>query len=133
MISELILSLLKEELKVKILGENPFMSGERKNINILVCRGNENSAVADAKAAGITDIAQLADIEKLAYPHFLHVMAILFVLNVIIMLVIGKLRPRATAFELEYTEQVNIEPYKYLVPVGLSIVAIVIFTYFYFN
>ncbi len=67
------------------------------------------------------------------YPHFLHVMAILFVLNVIIMLIIGKLRPRETAFELEYTEQVKIEPYKYLVPVGAAIIAIVTFTYFYFN
>ncbi len=31
------------------------------------------------------------------YPHFLHVMAILFVLNVIIMLIIGKISPRKVA------------------------------------
>ena len=38
-------SLLEDELKVKILGENKFKSGDRKNINILVFRGDEESAV----------------------------------------------------------------------------------------
>ena len=37
------------------------------------------------------------------YPHFLHVMAILFVMNVLIMLAIGAIKPRATDFELSYT------------------------------
>lgn len=41
-------SLLADELKVKILGENKFNSGDRKNINILVCRGKEDSAVENA-------------------------------------------------------------------------------------
>lgn len=89
-------------------------------------------AVAAAEASGITDLDKLAEIEKLAYPHFLHVMAILFVMNVIIMLVIGKLKPRETDFVLPYTEEVSIEPYKFLVPVGASICAIVIGIYWYF-
>jgi hypothetical protein len=38
-------SLIDEELKIKILGENKFRSGDRKNINILVCRGKEDRAV----------------------------------------------------------------------------------------
>lgn len=41
-------SLLENELKVKILGENKFKSGDRKNINILVCRGTEDTAVENA-------------------------------------------------------------------------------------
>jgi hypothetical protein len=41
-------SLLDNELKVKILGENSFASGDRKNVNILVCRGDENTSVANA-------------------------------------------------------------------------------------
>lgn len=41
-------SLLENELKVKILGENTFKSGDRKNINILVCRGTDDDAVKDA-------------------------------------------------------------------------------------
>ena len=66
------------------------------------------------------------------YPHYLHVMAILFAMNVAIMLIIGKLRPRTEAFELTYTEQVDITPYKYVRQVGLFITIIVIGIYIYF-
>lgn len=66
------------------------------------------------------------------YPHFLHVMAILFILNVIIMLVIGKLYPRSEAFNLEFTKQVDITPWKHLKTVGISICIIVIGIYIYF-
>ncbi|MFK7808378.1 MAG: solute:sodium symporter family transporter [Saprospiraceae bacterium] len=89
-------------------------------------------AIAAAEASGITDATQLEEIGKLAYPHFLHVMAILFVMNVIIMLVIGKIKPRETDFVLPYTEEVSIQPYKFLVPVGAGICAIVIGIYWYF-
>jgi len=40
--------LLENELKVKILGSEVFQSGEQKNINVLVCRGNDEVAVAEA-------------------------------------------------------------------------------------
>ncbi|SHJ29531.1 solute:Na+ symporter, SSS family [Arenibacter nanhaiticus] len=66
------------------------------------------------------------------YPHFLHVMAILFVLNIIIMLVIGKFMPREKDFELEYTKQVSIEPYKYVKQVGIAICLLVVGIYIYF-
>ncbi len=66
------------------------------------------------------------------YPHFLHVMAILFVLNVVIMLVIGKMYPRETPFKLAYTEQVDIRPFKYVKQFGAAICVIVIFIYIYF-
>lgn len=89
-------------------------------------------AVAAAEASGITDPDKLAEVEKLAYPHFLHVMAILFVMNVIIMLIIGKLKPRDTDFVLPYTEEVAIEPYKYLAPAGAAICAVVVGIYWYF-
>lgn len=67
------------------------------------------------------------------YPHFLHVMAILFVFNVVLMLVIGKYYPRAIAYKLKYTEQVNIDPWKYTKVVGISICVVVIGTYIYFQ
>lgn len=67
------------------------------------------------------------------YPHFLHVMAILFVMNVIIMLLIGKFKPRAEAFDLPYTEDVDITPYRYVKPVGLAIIIVVILSYVYFS
>ncbi|MCX2681486.1 solute:sodium symporter family transporter [Galbibacter sp. EGI 63066] len=89
-------------------------------------------AVEAAKASGITDADKLAEIATLSYPHFLHVMGILFVVNVLIMLIIGRLFPRESDFELKYTKQVNIEPYKFLAPVGLAICAIVVFIYVYF-
>ena len=60
-------------------------------------------------------------------------MAILFVLNAIIMLVIGKLYPRKEAFELSYSEQVNIKPWKYVGMAGIVICAIVIYSYFHFS
>ena len=67
------------------------------------------------------------------YPHFLHVMAILFVMNIIIMMIIGQLKPRSEDFVLEYTNEVDITPYKYLKPVSLTILVIVIFSYVYFS
>jgi len=67
------------------------------------------------------------------YPHFLHVMAILFVLNIAIMLIIGKIQPRNKAFDLVYTNQVNITPWKYVYVTGIVISIIVIFSYIYFS
>jgi SSS family solute:Na+ symporter len=66
------------------------------------------------------------------YPHFLHVMAILFVLNVIIMLIIGKLKPRKDAYEQVYTKQVDITAWKYLKVTGIAVCVIVIGIYIYF-
>ena len=68
-----------------------------------------------------------------SYPHFLHVMAILFVMNVILMLIIGLIKPREVAFELPYTKQVSIEPYKYVKAAGLTIIIIVVMTYIVFS
>jgi SSS family solute:Na+ symporter len=91
-----------------------------------------NTALEEAKASGITDVADLAMIEADAYPHYLHVMAILFVANMAIMLLIGKFKPRATPYVQEYTKQVEITPYKYVKQVGLIIVIIVAGIYIYF-
>ena len=67
------------------------------------------------------------------YPHFLHVMAVLFVLNVIIMLVIGKLYPREEAYEQHYTEDIDITPWSLVKPLGGVICAIVVGVYIYFS
>ena len=66
------------------------------------------------------------------FPHFLHVMAILFVLNVLIMLLIGKSKPCKEAFQLVYTNQVDIKPWKHLNLVGIGICLIVLGIYIYF-
>lgn len=67
------------------------------------------------------------------YPHFLHIMAILFLINVLIMLFIGRLYPRKVPYQQVYTHQVDIEPWKYTKPIGVIICLIVIFTYIYFQ
>ena len=90
------------------------------------------NALAEAQANGITDVAALADIEKLAYPHFLHVMAILFVMNILIMLAIGKMKPRTEPYLQKYTEQVDITPWKYVNQTGIAITVIVVAIYAYF-
>lgn len=91
-----------------------------------------NKAINNAKSLGITDEATLVLIEAKAYPHFLDIMAILFLLNVIIMLIIGKLKPRKEAFVQEYTKQVDITPWKYTKQASIAICVIVIGVYVYF-
>ena len=100
---------------------------------------SELSQVNDAKYSEIVKAAQAKAkgaaeklAKKTAYPHFLHVMAILFVLNVLIMLLIGKLKPRDTDFELPYSKKVDITPYRYLMPIGVGIIVTVIAIYIYF-
>lgn len=91
-----------------------------------------SSALEKAEAAGVTGADALAVVEADAYPHFLHVMAILCVVNSLIMLAIGKIKPRETAFEQKYTEQVEIKPYKYVNQIGIVICLIVVAIYVYF-
>jgi SSS family solute:Na+ symporter len=60
-------------------------------------------------------------------------MAILFLFNIGVMLVIGKLKPRSVAYEQAYTEQVDITPWKPVKLMGVVITIIVISTYFIFT
>jgi len=66
------------------------------------------------------------------YPHFLHVMAILFVVNVIIMLLIGKFTPRKEAFEQKYTNEVDIT-WRYTKLAAVVIFIMVVGVYYYFS
>ena len=91
-----------------------------------------SNALELAKDNGVTDEAALALIEAQAYPHFLDVMAILFLLNVGIMLLIGKLSPRKEAYAQEYTKQVDITPWKYTTQASILICVVVISIYVYF-
>ncbi|WP_046744417.1 solute:sodium symporter family transporter [Kordia zhangzhouensis] len=67
------------------------------------------------------------------YPHFLHIMAILFIINIIIMLLIGKSAPRKIAYEQRCTNEVDITPWKLAKPIGVLIILIVISTFIYFS
>lgn len=66
------------------------------------------------------------------YPHFLHVLALLFVFNVALMLIIGVLMPRETPYELEYTKEVEVTPWKLAVPIGIVLCVIVLLIYVVF-
>ena len=91
-----------------------------------------DTALAQAKANGIGDETTLALIEAKAYPHFLDVMAILFLVNVAIMLFIGKLKPRKEPFTQDHTKQVDITPWKYTKLASVAICVVVIGVYVYF-
>jgi SSS family solute:Na+ symporter len=91
-----------------------------------------DSALADASANGITDINKLAVIKAEAYPHFLHIMGILFVINVIIMLVVGLIKPKTDIYVPTTTDVIDTTPWKYAWAVGGLIVALVLSTYLIF-
>ncbi len=67
------------------------------------------------------------------YPHFLHVMAILFILNVLIMLLIRQFYPRKKAYHLKYTKQVDITPWGKVNALGIAICLTVLLIYIYFK
>jgi SSS family solute:Na+ symporter len=67
------------------------------------------------------------------FPHFLHLMGMLFALVVIIMYAVSKFYPRETDYDQEYTKQVDITSWKYLKPVGYAIVAMVVGLYIYLS
>ena len=103
-------------------------------ISEFVIRPNKvSNALATAEANGITSVEALKVIEADAYPHFLHIMAILFLLNVAIMLIIGYFKPRPIAYKQKFTNEVDITPWKHAKFVGLIIVIIVVFVYFYYS
>ncbi|MCV6604061.1 MAG: hypothetical protein OIF34_02070, partial [Porticoccaceae bacterium] len=63
--------------------------------------------------------------------HFLHFLALIFVITAVVMLVVSRFKP--TPLEKRYvaraTDQVDIEPWKYAKPVGLLITALTVICY----
>ena len=90
------------------------------------------SAVLAAEAQGITDLAQLRIIKAEAYPHYLHVMGILFVINTLVMLIFGWLKPKKEIPPEETTDAIDISLWKYAFVTGAFITLLVISTYFIF-
>ncbi|MBH11872.1 MAG: solute:sodium symporter family transporter, partial [Leeuwenhoekiella sp.] len=91
------------------------------------------NAVAAAELAGGTDASELAMVAKDAFPSFLHIMGIIFVLVLIILFTVSKFFPRQTDYLEEYTRQVDITPWKYLKPAGVVICIAVVSIYVYFS
>jgi len=93
------------------------------------------NAMDAAQASGITDAKELAIIKAEAYPHFLHVMGILFVINMAIMFLFRYIMP--VKLEDQYipivTDEIDITPWKHAKTVGVVILVLVLSTYFIFR
>ena len=92
-----------------------------------------DNALTDAQLNGVSSEADLALVTAEAYPHFLHVMAILFVINITLMLLIGKLYPRKDAYAVKNSGAVDTSRWKYASIVGILTILIVVSTYIIFN
>lgn len=65
--------------------------------------------------------------------HFIHIYAILFAVEVAMMLVIGKLKPREVAYQFKADPKVSMEPWKYAIPFSIMLLALVAVTYVIFS
>ncbi len=65
--------------------------------------------------------------------HFIHIYAILFAVEVAMMLVIGKLKPREVAYQFKADPKVSMEPWKYTLPFSIMLLALVAVTYVIFS
>ncbi|WP_222981978.1 solute:sodium symporter family transporter [Flagellimonas meishanensis] len=122
--------------KVPALGAKVVMIGGvlLYLISLLILEPSfRESAVELAQAQGITDAAQLSIIKAEAYPHYLHVMGILFVFNILVMLLFGKIKPKKEITKEESTDVIDITPWKYAFVIGAFISILVISTYFVFS
>jgi SSS family solute:Na+ symporter len=90
------------------------------------------AAEAQAIADGITSASEISIIKAEAYPHYLHVMGILFVFNILLMLIAGKLKPKQDEYTLKQTEIIDTTPWRHAVTVSIVIAILVLATYFVF-
>lgn len=86
-----------------------------------------------AKSEGITKAKDLAVIKATAYPHFLHIMGILFVANILIMLLFGKIMPKMTIYQPTITKEIDVTPWKHAEIVGAVIIVLVLSTFLIFR
>ncbi len=77
-------------------------------------------------------LKKVSVIKAKAYPHFLHIMGIIFVLSIAFMLMMGKIRPQQTVYEPKVTDAIDVTPWKYTIIVSIIISILVLTTYFIF-
>ncbi|MEM7612571.1 MAG: solute:sodium symporter family transporter [Pseudomonadota bacterium] len=65
--------------------------------------------------------------------HFLHLYAVLFIIEVGIMLVLGKLRPAATEWRYAPNHEVDLTPWRFARPAAFSLLSAVVFLYLLFS
>lgn len=100
---------------------------------IFIRPGRYERAIEVAKSNGITDALELAQIKIATFPyHFLHTMALLFIINIAIMLIISLIKPKTDIYVPKQTEAIDTTPWKYAWIVGTVIVLLVLSTYLIF-
>ncbi|MEM8725190.1 MAG: solute:sodium symporter family transporter, partial [Pseudomonadota bacterium] len=65
--------------------------------------------------------------------HFIHLYAVLFVIEVGIMLACGALAPREQAWEFTRNEQVDMTPWRFAKPLAVTLFSCVVATYLLFS
>lgn len=65
--------------------------------------------------------------------HFLHLYAILFIIEIVMMLVVGKLQPRQEAWTYHKTDIVNLTPWRFAVPCATTLLSCVVGLYVLFS
>ncbi len=65
--------------------------------------------------------------------HFLHLYAILFVIEVLIMLVVGRIRPRRQEWTFHRRELVDLTPWRYAIPCAVTLLSCVVALYLLFS
>lgn len=88
-------------------------------------RNNSNELRLSAIKKGKT-------IKAKAYPHYLHVMGMLFLYNVIVMLIFGRLRPNTNEYSPKVTNVIDTEPWKFATICAILITLLVLSTYLIF-
>ena len=91
------------------------------------------SAVEAAQAMGVIDTKELSIIAANAYPHYLHVMGILFIFNILLMFAVSIIRGNKQVYTPFKTDAVDVTPWKYVIVSGSIIAALVLSTYYIFD
>ncbi len=65
--------------------------------------------------------------------HFIHIYAILFVIEVGIMLLIGKWKPMEAPYQYRANPKVDMNPWKFVLPISIFLLALVAVTYVVFS
>lgn len=65
--------------------------------------------------------------------HYLYVLSVLFPVDLLLMLVIGKIKPRAVDFELQDAKAVDLTPWKYVKPAAIACFLVMLCVYALFS
>ncbi|MGI8315964.1 solute:sodium symporter family transporter [Halobacillus mangrovi] len=65
--------------------------------------------------------------------NFIHISAILFVIEVAIMLIVGYIRPLSKPYSFAHNPKVDMVPWKYAIPTAIGLLSLIVFTYIVFS